>query len=458
MGTSVILPPLPGLLLHPVLDVRPEVMSLGFSVQQEQGNKVVSKPFHIASDGRRVKPVKEAGEQVLAGQSLRYQEGGALPDLDAQWPREDFVAFMADPRCPNSGDLYRDLMTKVRTHVELDHEGKYVILACWIVLTYVYPLFPAVPFLHIVGPKGTGKTQLLEVLEQLVRNAHRAAITRALTGDMMEYHRPTLLTDQVDHLPPELSDTLAASYRYGSRRSVTNTDDRTKPLTFGTFGPKALAGTEALPVDLRDRAIVLTTVPARVILAPVPPEDSECAHIRGKCYAWALLSFWKLPALLDTMRETAGSALLREVWPGLASYQGRQHELWLPMEVLMEALRVPEADREQARDYYQRSQAATKAELREDHIELLELLCHLVGGDATLEITSTRLLEQLSDDEDENGRPLWTPLKLGMALRTLTVLKRNERTVTRDERRYVIDGNAVRSLAERYGLLPKEVR
>src|SRR5207244_5624095 len=72
-GTSVILPPLPGLLLHPVFDVRPEVMSLGFSVRQEQGNKIVSKQLHIVSDAQRVKPFRASEEQFVAGKPLHYK-------------------------------------------------------------------------------------------------------------------------------------------------------------------------------------------------------------------------------------------------------------------------------------------------------------------------------------------------------------------------------------------------
>jgi hypothetical protein len=85
----------------------------------------------------------------------------------------------------------------------------------------------------------------------------------------------------------------------------------------------------------------------------------------------------------------------------------------------------------------------------------MELLHGLVGGDATLEITSTKLLEHLSDDEDENGRPVWNGQKLGLALKSLNVLKSKDRTAKHDERRYVIDGDAVRSLVERYGLATK---
>jgi len=454
-GTKVVLPPAPGLLLHPVFDVGATVMSLGFRVEQEQENRLVSKPVYVVSDGRVIKAYGENEERGIAGQPLRYRDGGPLPVLDAQWPREDFVAFMADPRCPNGSVLYESLAGKLRTHVEFDDYGKYVIVACWIVLTYVYPLFAAVPFLHVIGPKGTGKTQLLEVLEQLVRNAHRASITRALTGDMTEYQRPTFITDQVDHLPGDLTDTLAASYRQGARRSVTNTDNRKEPLTFETFGPKALAGTEALPVDLRDRAIVITTVPAHGVLGPVEPRDPECDQLRGNCYAWTLCSFWNLPPLVETMRRTSGSPLLRGVWPGLDSYVGRQHEIWLPMEVMMEALRVPDADRQAARDYYGRSQTATRAEIREDYADLLLVLLRLAGHNATLEITSTRLLEELPDDEDEKDRALWTVLRVGVALKALNVLKENQRTTERHKRRYVIDGDAVRSLVERYGLATK---
>ena len=223
------------------------------------------------------------------------------------------------------------------------------------------------------------------------------------------------------------------------------------------LGLRRFAGTTYLNPDLADRVILISATPATRNLEPVVPGDEELSSLRCECYAWALLNFWKLPPLIDMMLQAERSALVSAEYRALGLYRGRQRDLWLPIEVMMEALGVPEVDRHAAREYYARSQAATKAELREDHVELLRLLGGLVDSDATLEVTSTRLLDELSDDEDENGRRVWTPLKVGLALRSLNVLKSKDRTTRRDERRYVIDGEAVRSLLERYGLATDRV-
>ena len=110
----------------------------------------------------------------------------------------------------------------------------------------------------------------------------------------------------------------------------------------------------------------------------------------------------------------------------------------------MEALDVPETEREAARDHYRRSQTATKAELPEDQAKLLGVLRDLAGDEDELTITSTQLNAKFPLLFDKRA--------VGKMLKSLNVLRKNERTKNRTERIYVIDAKAVRSKCARFGL------
>jgi hypothetical protein len=356
MSAPEILLASPVTLLHPALDVREDVMTLGFSVQKPDGRGTVR--LQVLNTGQQPEAVQVSQDATtvnLDGKKLHYRaSSGLLPSLDEQWSREHLNKFLKTRRSLPGEELYRRLVDAWSQHVEFDHRGKYVILACWALMTYVYPLFSSVPFIHLLGPKSTGKSQALDVLAQLGRLGYKSQQTPPVIGDMIEMWRITPLLDQADFLTPAHIDLLTDSYRVGARRAVTNMDDRSRPHVFETFGPKAFAGTTYLNPDLADRVILINTTPATHNLQQVVPADAELSLLRWECYAWALLNFWKLPPLIDMMLQAEHSALVSAEYPALKRYRGRQLDLWLPIEVVMEALNVPPEDRDAARDYYAR--------------------------------------------------------------------------------------------------------
>jgi hypothetical protein len=456
MSTLDLLAAPPRQLLHPAFDLRDGVLSYGFSVEKSDGGQVTREQFHVVSVDGGVGIVDDSRRE-LAGTTLRYRETvGNLPLVDSQWSREDLAAFIKQPIAPFGSELYTRLVAKWREHVEFDHPGKYVIAVCWGLMTYVYLLFPSLPFLHFLGPQGTGKSQALDVLQQLVRLGHKSRATAPATGDLIQTQRVTLLLDQADNLDAAMVDLLTDSYRRGARRTIVDKDKRGQPLEFETFGPKALAGTRYLPEDLADRTILVTTSPARRNLAPVSTEDPDFRELRAASYRWALLNFWLVEAVVEVLQAADNSPLVNALYPTLSLYSGRQADLWLPIEALMDALNVPDGDRAAARDYYQRSQAATKAELPEDDIALVMLLAEQVGEESLVEITSSELLERLNArraGEDFEPVTVWTWQKLGKRLKGLGVVRGESKRIAQNTaRRYLIDGPAVRSLAEHYGL------
>jgi len=418
---------------------------VGFDVEKLEDGALQRNVLHVASVPGEVRAF-EISRATVGGKLVRVLDKvGALPLIDVEMRRATLTAFVHNPQALPGRFLYDRLMEKLRRHVDLDHDGKYVIVVAWSLMTYVYPLFTSLPYVSFLGAKGTGKSQSLDLLEQLTRSGYKSHATAAVIGDLIESRRPTLLLDQADNLTLDQVDLLADGYRVGARRTIVDMDHRGQPREFEIFGPKVFAGTKFLDEDLADRAILITTSPAARLVEPIAPNDEEATELREESYKWALLNFYKLRPL---------PAFSDHDWPGLARYSGRQRDLWMPIEVMMEALSVPEEDRRAARDYYARSQTSTKAELNDKYADILRVLRQIVGEEETAEVTSMGLLEKLSpqgeiDLDEPDG---WTPQKLGMALKSLTVLIASHRTRDRKERRYIIDGGAVRSAVERYGL------
>ncbi len=436
--------------LHPAFDLSEEhgTISFGFNVGG------TPKALHVVSDGRNVRAV-EADSCSFGDVHVRFEPAKLLADVESQWGRARLAAFLTPPHQTDQGGLYSRLLTAWQTHVELDHPGKYVIAVCWGLMTYVYPVFQSLPFLHFLGPKGTGKSQALDLLVRLARDGYKSKVTAAVVGDLVKSRRVTLLFDQADHLTPDHVDLFADSYRAGAQRAIVDMDNRGEPHVFETFGPKAFAGTVPLPEDLADRTILISTSPAARILAAVEPDDPELRNLRALSYEWAALTFWKLLPMVVMMREAANDSLVGVEYSALQTYRGRQRDLLLPIEVLMEVLGVPDEDREAARDYYALSQSSTKAELPDDDVRLVRLLADRVGDQAEIAIRSNELLSLLNAPAggEFNTDEEWNAKKLGKRLKALGVLRCEPKRLDNNQKRlYTIDGNAVRSVATRYGL------
>ena len=102
-----------------------------------------------------------------------------------------------------------------------DAEGTIATLALWVILTYGYPAFDAVPYLMLTGPYDSGKSRVMDLLERMGfrpfadDNPSAATIFRRLHAN-----GGTLLFDEAERLKdPKHSETwpaLLAGYRKGA--------------------------------------------------------------------------------------------------------------------------------------------------------------------------------------------------------------------------------------------------
>lgn len=143
--------------------------------------------------------------------------------------------------------LMGDLTVNIKKHVVLsDHAA--LAVALWIVNSWCYPCFSRCPLLLINAPeRECGKTQLLKVVEMLVRRPLQTAnITMAALFRVINTYQPTLLIDEADTFMDgknEMAGILNNGYERGGFVLRVEPDDKElKVCEYKVHGPKAMAG------------------------------------------------------------------------------------------------------------------------------------------------------------------------------------------------------------------------
>ncbi len=145
-------------------------------------------------------------------------------------------------------------------------KGTALPLALWALLTFMFDLFDACPYLAITSPAPRcGKTRLLECLELIVAEPRRASnISEAALFRTIEKFKPTLLLDETEPLSGK-------SERAEYQRQILNAGNRSGARVtrcvgqganfdakdFSVFCPKVLAGIGNFSPTITDRSIVI---------------------------------------------------------------------------------------------------------------------------------------------------------------------------------------------------------
>jgi hypothetical protein len=223
------------------------------------------------------------------------------------------------------------------------NEAQATAVTLWVVHTWVIDAAHATPYLYVTSAEPEcGKTRLLEVLEQVVRepiftmNISDAALFRTI-----DRKRPTVFFDEVDSVfsrkaqergqRDELRALLNAGYRRGQRVFRMGGGNNTTLEEFEVFGPKALAGLGSLPPTLSSRCIRIE-LKRRRLDEPVddfyPDELAEETELfREELEAWAGESVERLrasrPERIDGLRDRT-----TEVWRPLLAIAELDGEPW----------------------------------------------------------------------------------------------------------------------------------
>ena len=147
-----------------------------------------------------------------------------------------------------------------------EKDGCLIVLTLWTLMSYVYPVWPAIPYLSIGGPLGSGKSRVFDLLANLVfRPIGSSNMTAPCLFRTLDSRGGTLLLDEAERLrghSPEVAEIMSillAGYKKGQKaQRLEKEGDSFKLVSFDVFGPKAIACINELPPALASRCIRLT--------------------------------------------------------------------------------------------------------------------------------------------------------------------------------------------------------
>lgn len=288
------------------------------------------------SDGRRERRQIESTITLPDGATLFIHPipGPPSPTMTPAWSAVSRRAWLAGATAPDPADVFKRLCERIAHYVELPSDnapGAVAYLALWIVLTYVYPAWSAVPYLSIGGPLGSGKSTLFAVLSRLVfRVIQSSNMTAACLFRTLHEQGGTLLLDEAERLRDgspeagELRSILLSGYKPGSPAlRLEKVGDGFQQVAFDVYGPKALASIANPPEALASRCIRLTMFRAGPD-CPKPRRriDADPATWQGLRDDLHALALEYGPTWIDL----AGRS---EVVP--TDLAGREYELWQPI-------------------------------------------------------------------------------------------------------------------------------
>jgi hypothetical protein len=149
----------------------------------------------------------------------------------------------------------------VHTYVDLDPQHERV-AAAYVLMTWVYDAFSAVPYLHALGPIGTGKTRFLLTVGSLCYRAILAggAVSPAAIFRAVDRYTGTLIIDESDFkvagIWAEILKILNSGYHRGLPALRAESGGGVRAYT--VYGPKILASRCRFPDDaLESRCITV---------------------------------------------------------------------------------------------------------------------------------------------------------------------------------------------------------
>lgn len=407
------------------------------------------------ADGRR-EVIDTPDRLVLPdGSSLILRPDPAEPDgtEPAGWSAQARRKWIAGAAAPDPAAVFRRVCERVAEFLDFPPEaapGTTAAVALWVMFTYTFRAWDALPYLYVGGPMSSGKTRLLDIID---RAAFRPLNTSNLTGPALfrtlHARGGTLIYDEAERLRQptpevgELNSMLLAGYRKSGRATrLEPVGDAYRSVSFDVYGPKVLACIAGLPPTLASRSIHITMFrcaedspkPARRVDA----DPAKWQAVRDDLHALALEYG---PAWVELATR-----------PGVvpAGVTGRNYELWQPLLALAEFVQDHGADGLLGK--LQAHAIRSVADARDDAVpEADETLLDVLANEIRLGCCPTpgELLAK-AEARDKATFKDWSANRVAFRLKKYGIRKSKK---SNGERRYrEVTPETLRQIEERYGI------
>lgn len=238
-----------------------------------------------------------------------YKRGFAYPTTftaqdEPRWQPEDWRDWITEGpvRTISPHAIYATVREVFTEHIEYQHDIHYDLATMYVLASYVFPIWEALPYIHFNGTRASGKSQNLRIFEALAFNTSiasnmtEAALFRTAAGNpglMCLDEAETFDSDR----GKELKLILNAGYKRNGnvRRTERGPNDVFRPIDYHVYGPKILASINSLEPVLGSRCIVIPMLPTiRHNIPTFKTNNPRWQTIRNDLYIWALQNAHKV--------------------------------------------------------------------------------------------------------------------------------------------------------------------
>lgn len=313
-------------ILSPALGFRRDVAMVTVSViERTKDNRLNTQPYLVTST-RELRRLSDEQIITINNQEVALKVIPEGSEFLMRWRYGDIKRFLEGENIA-PGEVFNAVHKLFTTYVDFRSEVESRILTLWTIGTYFYTMFPAYPYLALNGPKNSGKSTVLRVLQPLAFNM---VTTSDPTGPSMfrliHYTSCTVGIDEAEryHNPKDpgmqqIRQLLNSGYKQGMP-AIRLIGEDMKPQAFDVYSPKILAAIMGLEDILASRCIA---IPMRRTDKQMPsfPPDFDGAALRHQLYLLALSSFQPIYTNYFERAE-------------LHKLHNRSGELWSPLVAL----------------------------------------------------------------------------------------------------------------------------
>jgi len=218
--------------------------------------------IHLIKEDEKVSYLLQMDLQFYIEETHSLGEGITCQpkqDLPICYVGKDILEESRDVDLKN---LLKDIINFIKSYLELSENKGYLILALWVLHTYLIEQFEVTPIIYFYGLKETGKTRAGEVLEQLAFKCERlTSPTEATLFRSAEYFKTALIIDEIQlwgkNGNAEVERLIKSRYKRGLKVNRCNLlkagEDQIE--YFDVFAPLVISTTYDIPLIIQDRAI-----------------------------------------------------------------------------------------------------------------------------------------------------------------------------------------------------------
>jgi DNA primase len=434
-------------ILSPALGFRRDVAMVTVSViERTNDNKLNTQPYLVTST-RELRRLSEEQIITISNQEVALK---VIPDGSEflmRWRYTDIRRYL-DGESIQPGAVFTVIHDLFKTYVDFRSDIESRLLTLWAIGTYFYTMFPAYPYLALNGPKNSGKSTVMRVLQPLAFNMittsdptgssmfrliHQTSCTVGI-DEAERYHNPK------DPGMQQIRQLLNSGYKQGMP-AIRVTGDDLKPQAFDVYSPKILAAIMGLEDILASRCIA---IPMRRTTRKMPsfPPDFDGAPLRHQLYVLALTHFQVVYRNYFERSE-------------LHKLHNRSGELWSPLVALAAffeeqggVVGLLDAISDAAEWDEQISEGKSLNEREEAVLQALELLTR--SADEIVWVKGTDLREKirslLGQSAEEMGNAQW----IGHILKRLQLIDNSRRKHHVGGKLYAIERHEVLDMMQRY--------